>query len=550
LLRQGPPVAAGLLGLPGLTGWRGCKGRSLETRVTSNGRAFDGGMCASSVAAPRPPLHVDALEKFVDPLPVPRVIMPAARSPEPTERGDLYRVSMRETEVRVHRDVPPTRMWGYAGEVPGPTFETRRGRPLSIEWVNELPLLHFLPVDRSLHGVHGAPEVRTVVHVHGARVAPESDGHPEDWYPPGASRLAHYPSQQDAATLWYHDHAMGIERLNSYAGLFGLFIVRDAVEDALRLPAPPYEIPLFLFDRSLSADGQLDYPVSGDVERPWVPEVFGDAWLVNGKLFPYLDVEPRRYRFRIINASNARFYILSLSGRRPMVQLGADQGLLQAPVAQTRLTLAPAERADVLVDFAAAGGETIVLLNGAAPLLQFRVAQGAPVRAPALPPRLRPVERIDERSARMTRTLTLDEYEEPKTQRMVMLLNATYWRQPVTETPELDSCEIWSFVNLTEDTHPIHLHLVRFQILDRQAFRPDEFRLRRELVWLGPRVRPQASESGWKDTVPAHPGMVTRIIMRFEGYVGRYVWHCHVLEHAANEMMRPYEIVAPARPPK
>ena len=165
------------------------------------------------------------------------------------------------------------------------------------------------------HTIHGAeadkPAVRTVVHLHGAKTGPESDGYPEDWMVPGKSSLYYYPNQQDAAMLWYHDHALGINRLNVYAGLLGAFFIRDGVEEALNLPKGKCELPLILYDRLLTRDGQLLYPVSPDPQAPWVPEIFGNAILVNGKLFPYLEVEPRRYRFRVLNASNARFYNLS-----------------------------------------------------------------------------------------------------------------------------------------------------------------------------------------------------------------------------------------------
>jgi FtsP/CotA-like multicopper oxidase with cupredoxin domain len=184
-----------------------------------------------------------------------------------------------------------------------------------VEWVNELPAKHFLPIDHSLHGAEaGLPEVRGVVHLHGAKAPPASDGYPEDWYAPGKSAVCYYPNRQDAAMLWYHDHTMGINRLNTYAGLFGAFIVRDAFEDALQaFQSGPFEIPLVICDRLLRKDGQLDYPVSDVAGAPWVPEVFGNAFLVNGKLFPYLDVEPRKYRLRLLNACNGRFLHLVFS---------------------------------------------------------------------------------------------------------------------------------------------------------------------------------------------------------------------------------------------
>jgi spore coat protein A, manganese oxidase len=500
-----------------------------------------------------PPLHPESLARFVDPLPIPAVLAPDGTRPDPDDaRVSLpyYRVAMREAELKVHRDLPPTRMWTYNGTVPGPTFETRSGRGLLVEWSNELPEHHFLPIDHSLHGAHAdAPEVRTVVHVHGAKAPPGSDGFPDDWYIPGRSATHHYPNRQDAATLWYHDHAMGIERLNQYAGLFGVFIVRDDAEDALQLPTGPHEIPLAICDRLLEASGQLRYPVSDVADAPWVEDVQGDVHLINGKLFPFLEVEPRRYRFRLVNASNGRFYFFSLSGGLAMLQIGTDQGLLPAPVPLKSMMLAPAERADVVVDFGEVAGQTVTLLSQTQSILEFRVAPAtsAPAKAPPLPARLRTIAKLAPSSAARTRVLTLNEYKDRGLHRMLMLLNGTLWRQPVTENPELDSVEIWSFLNTTEDTHPIHLHLVRFQILDRQTFDDDEYLLSKKVHFMGPPVPPPPQEAGWKDTVQAPPGVITRIIARFEGFAGRYVWHCHVLEHAANEMMRPFEVVARPR---
>ena len=217
---------------------------------------------------------------------------------------------------------------------------------------------------------------------------------------------------------------------------------------------------------------------------------------------------------------------------------------MPAPVALTTLTLAPAERADLIVDFGGSSGQNVILKSQSFELMQFRVAGGTGDEARPLPAKLRSVPRLSPRSAAKTRILTLDEYKDPNTQRMLMLLDATYWKQPVTENPVIDTVEIWSLVNLTEDTHPIHLHLVRFQILDRQVFDMDEYLKTGTMVTVGGPTPPEPGEAGWKDTVRVSPGSVTRIIARFEGYTGRYVWHCHVLEHAANEMMRPFEVVA------
>ncbi len=480
-----------------------------------------------------------ALTKYVDVLPIP------ARA-HPTSKGH-YRIVMREFQAKIHRDLPPTTFWGYNGMSPGPTFEARSGEPITVEWVNNLPARHLLSVDYTLHGAgNNIPEVRAIVHLHGGKVPPDSDGNPEMWTSPGQSKTCFYPNNQDAAGLFYHDHAMGITRLNSVAGLFGQFLLRDAFEDSLGLPAGPYEIPLCIYDRLFQIDGQLQYP-----KAPWTADYNGNAVLLNGKLFPFLAAEPRVYRFRLLNCSNGGFFTFSFSkddlnlipGSEPFHMIGSDQGLLAAPVPMKNLTLAPGERADIIMDFAAYQGKTIYLKHSSAPIMQIRVsAAKAPAVAP-LPAQLRSITRIPESAAIKTRELTLVDYKDAAGHPTHMLLNGAHYKMPVTETPALDSTEIWTLINLTDDTHPIHLHLVRFQILDRRRFDFEIYKKTGKLVYTGPAIPPEAHEAGWKDTVRADVLLVTRIIVKFEGYKGRYVWHCHVLEHEDNEMMRPYEVI-------
>lgn len=499
-----------------------------------------GGLCKHAVADQTTvPKLIDPtrLTPFVDPLPIPEVLRPKAGVP--------LRIAMRESSQRLHRDLPPTRLWTYGNSMPGPTIEARSGDVLQVEWSNQLPLQHFLPIDHHVCGAEpGTPDVRGVVHVHGARVPAKDDGYPTDWFVPGQSRRQTYPNKQDAATLWYHDHTMGIERLNLYAGLFGMYLLRDEHELSLGLPSGEFELPLMLTDRLLTEDGQLYYPVSGVSDAPWVPEVFGDAMLVNGKLMPRLDVQARRYRFRVLNAANGRFFRLSLRGQKPFVQIGSDQGLLAVPVTQTSLFLAPGERADLVLDFAGMGGGAIELMNDALPLMQFKVGAGQVSDTSRVPATLRDVPRVAETSASHTRVLTIDEYSDCVATPMLMLLDGKHWHEPVSEKPKLGSTEIWSFLNLTDDTHPIHLHLVRFQILDRRPFDVGQYMDSKTIRYTGPAQSPPPHEAGWKDTAQVYPGMVTRYIITFEGYTGRYVWHCHLLEHASNEMMRPFEVVA------
>jgi spore coat protein A len=483
----------------------------------------------------------DNLTPFVDALPVP----PVAKAKGTHKGSPLYRIAVRESFFKLHRDVPATRFWGYGGIVPGPTIEARSGDEIFVEWPNELPTKHFLPIDHNLMGAEAnRPEVRTVVHLHGAKAAPESDGYPEDWYVPGRSVTYRYPNRQDAALLWYHDHAMGINRLNICAGMAGLYTIRDAFEDALNLPRGEFEIPLVLMDRMIRQDGQIYYPVSRLKNAPWIPEYFGNAVLINGKLLPYLEVQPRKYRFRLLNASNGRFYFLSLSNGLAFQQIGSDQGLLAAPVELKRLDIAPGERVDLVVNFGEQAGANILLNNLSTTLMEFRVASGKAQDESVLPKLLRPVPRTAESSAVRTRRLTLEEVDNVLAEPVTHLLDGKRWHDPISERPVLGTTEIWEFLNLTDDSHPIHLHLVRFQILDRRTIEVAAYVYGKKLRYTGPAVPPDPNEAGWKDTVRAAPASSTRIIVHFEGYTGRYVWHCHILEHEDNEMMRPYEVIA------
>ena len=495
------------------------------------------------VAKAPPLLNVDRLTPFVDPLPRPPIAQPIRKN-----RIPLFRIPIHEFSAQIHRDVPATRFWGYGNSVPGPTIEARSGQEILVEWQNKLPAKHFLPIDHNLMGAEkDNPEVRTVVHVHGAKVPPESDGYPQDWYVPGLSKTYHYPNQQDAAMLWYHDHAMGINRLNVCAGMFGAFIIRDSQEEALNLPNGDFEIPLILTDRMIRADGQLYYPVSQLADAPWLPEYFGDAVLVNGKLLPYLEVQPRKYRLRLLNGSNGRFYFLTLSNSQPFHHIGSDQGLLANPVEAQRLAISPGERMDLILDFTNHAGENIILNDQTVKIMQFRVAKAKVADPSSLPPNLRATPRTPESTAIRTRRLTLEEVDFLTGEPDFHLLDGKRWHEPISETPILDTTEIWELLNLTDDTHPIHLHLVRFQVLDRRPLNTGVYLYQKKLVYTGDAVPPEPHELGWKDTVRATPGACTRIIVNFSGYPGRYVWHCHILEHEDNEMMRPYQVIAPPK---
>ncbi len=497
-------------------------------------------------------LDASRLESFVDPLPLPVLQKPLdhrSSAQHGAANAPYYPIRMRAVESRFHRDLPPSPMWSY-GESSAPVlFEAQSGQGVLIDWINDLPPQHLFALDPPHHGMgamgmESAPPTRAVTHLHGARVPSISDGYPDDWFAPGNRKLCYYPNRQEATALWMHDHAMGVNRFNIFAGLMGWYLIRDEVEQGLGLPSGKYELPLLLYDRSFTPDGRLYYPNPPD-EGAWAQEFLGDAMVVNGKIRPYHDVEPRRYRLRIANTANSRFFSLSFSNGQSFHAIGSDQGLLSAPVEMTRLVIAPAERADIVVDFREARGQSVVLHSDSLDLMQFRVGKDAVDDSSQLPKSLRHIERIAERTAVRTRFMTLDEYDSDNGMAMVMLLNRKHWMDPVTERVKLNSVEIWSLANLTQDTHPIHLHMVRFQVLDRRSFSVDDYLATNALPlrYTGPASEPEAHEMGWKDVVQCPPGMVTRIIVPFQGYAGRYVWHCHILEHEANDMMRPYEVL-------
>jgi len=513
-----------------------------------------------------------SLERYIDPLPIPKRLIP-----ENTGKGGTqYRVRMLEFTQQLHSQLPPTRLWGYEGHYPGPTFEALRGEPIAVQWENHLPSQHIFQVDSRVHGaMPPAPAVRTVPHLHGSRSPSDSDGLPEKWFTSGQSARYRYPNDQAAATLWYHDHAVGITRLNVYAGLSGFFLLRDNDELSMGLPSGEYEVPLVLQDRTLDDQGQLVYsPTFDDGQSPlpglWAPELFGDLPVVNGAIYPYLQVEPRRYRLRLLNSSNSRFLNLffnlaksptDIPALRPFHQIGTDGGFLPSPVALTHLLLAPAERADLIVDFSAVEGKTVTLSNNAAApfpgwdtlrprhlalyeLMQFRVTLPLSSKGKSFSiPSPRPFPRLDESKSVATRDFVLSETMDAQGRSLGVFINGKGYDEPVTEIVKLGSIEKWRFINSTEDAHPMHLHLVQFQILERQGFNPAA--LRDGTVQLvGTRRLPAANEAGWKDTAVVSPREVLTIVVRFEGYTGRYVYHCHMLEHEDNDMMRPFEVTA------
>jgi spore coat protein A, manganese oxidase len=494
-----------------------------------------------------PLLRIESLERFVDPLPTPPRALPLRSSSKEAQ----FRIPIREFRARCHRDMAPTIFWGYDGCCPGPTFDVERGQAITVEWVNQLPPRHLFPIDHTLCGAESdKPAARTVTHLHGGRVRPEDDGYPERWIVPGESARCFYPNEQDATALFYHDHAMGITRLNAAAGLVGLYLIRNEHERSLGLPAGEFEVPLVLFDRSFLPDGRIFYPVAGDPESPWVSEYYGGGILVNGKLFPYLEVQPRLYRFRILNASNGGFYRVNFgSGATARdaaityLLIGSDQGFYREPQPVDEAILGPGERGDILFDFGPVAGKRVYLRTGFGGIAEFRVGSGVVRETAGIPKMMRAIDPLPVASAAAVRRLTLGDQQDRLGRSHRMLLNASRWSMPVSEKPALNSVEVWEFINLTDDTHPIHLHLVRFQVIGRRKFDLNAYLLTRKVVYEGPESAPFAWEQGWKDTVRCNPMTVTRIIAKFEGFAGRYVWHCHMLEHEDNEMMWPYEVV-------
>ncbi len=507
------------------------------------------------------PSDPSTVPKFVDELPIPPVI----KFSRIVDGKLYYEVHMIESRHCFHKCFPKTTIWGYDGMYPGPTFEVVRDQSILVKWINDLPFKHFLPVDRTLHGAIDTPEVRTVVHLHGANVSPDSDGSPEAWFTNYYAlagkqferKVYEYTNHQQATTLWYHDHSLGTTRLNVYAGLAGFYFIRDTLEEKLKLPMEEYEIPLMIQDKSFNKDGSLFYPEVPPFPVPVrpsvVPAFLGNTIVVNGKVWPHFKVEPRKYRFRILNASNTRAYTISLSNEQDFYQIGTDGGLLTNPIQLKSIILEPAERTDIIIDFSNLNGKSITLVNSdtnpnTSVIMEFRVI--LPLKEEdksEIPENLYPTEHIEESMAEKARDLTLsattDEYGRP-----MLLLNNLMWHDPATEKPEFDSIEIWNLINLTTFPHPIHVHLVQFKILDRRPFNLQLYQDKGILEYTGPAIQPREYERGWKDTVRTDPGMVTRIIMHFKDHSGDYVWHCHILEHEDHDMMRPFRIIKDCKP--
>jgi len=548
-----------------------------------------------------------------------------------------------------------TMVWGYQGKVrlldgtilqsfansPSASFIATRGIPSNVTWVNNIDIPQFLPVDTTINWANPVGGVTSPVplvpHLHGGEVQSFSDGGPNSWFTydgqlgstystngafstiPSNKATYYYPNAQNPTTLWYHDHAMGMTRLNVMSGLAGFYLLKEApTTTTITTPTAnnfdqyltqhfPYgisEIPIAIQDRTFKTNGELWFPTVGinpTIHPYWMPEFFGNTIMVNGKVWPNLNVTQGWYRFRVLDGSNARFYTLSFSNKMPFTVIGTEGGYLQQAVALNSITIAPGERADILVDFSAVPvGTKIVLTNtakapfpgGAAAdpqtvgqIMQFTVkatsAANPGAAKPVLPTGLNPTLPLGAfptlsappNTQKITRTLF--EVQGPAGPLMVTV-NGQVFDGYISETPKNGTTEDWVIVNLTADTHPIHTHLASFQLVSRQPFQAAKY-MKDWLAINAPNVPPFAvnyiptsldptpylqgkakpalpNEMGWKDTVQMNPGEVTIIRIRFLQQDGSaypfdptqgpgYVWHCHIVDHEDNEMMRPYKVV-------
>jgi spore coat protein A len=525
------------------------------------------------------------LTKYLEP-----VHLPGAGIVVATPSGtNEYSFVQKEISRQLHPQLPSTPLWAYddgsglAGQAGsfGMAVVGHSGTPLDVSFENNLPSTYpdWIPVDTRLTPLGN--QVRLMTHLHGGFVEAASDGNPAvtpNGFGQGEIQTVHYTNQQPqmpAEMLWFHDHGLGATRLNVFAGLAAGYILYDefdtgGADNANGLPSGPYEIPLVVQDRQFNADGTFLYPTSDISGATWIGEYFGDVMLVNGKVWPFLEVEPRLYRFRILNGCNARILNLDIGGAR-MWQIGAEGGMWDQPVPVTQLVLAPAERADVLVDFSQIPVRTTHMKNSKPPspvstpapplaaVMQIRVGKTTPV-PPSIPTTLVGGRKADLRNPVTTRYITLNEIDVDEPSWFLNLNGVHFEDGPVTETPQVGTVEDWVYVNVTGDTHPMHTHLVTFQVVGRTPFDAAAYEEAYEgpngvpggidptPFATGPMLPPDPTERGFKDTVKANPGYFTTIRAKFELPAGvtapqTYVHHCHIVEHEDNDMMRPFTVM-------
>jgi spore coat protein A, manganese oxidase len=528
------------------------------------------------------------LTKYLEPLPLPGAGIVVATP----SASNTYSFTQREISRQLHPHLPPTPLWAYddgsglAGQAGsfGMAVVAQSGTPLTVNYRHELPETYpgWLPVDTRLTPLGN--QVRLMTHLHGGFVAGASDGNPAvtpNGFGPGETQSVYYTNQRPqmpASLLWFHDHGLGTTRLNVFAGLAAAYILRDAFDtgsepNPIGIPGGAYEIPLVVQDRQFNPDGTFLYPTTDIEGATWIGEYFGDTMLVNGKVWPFLEIEPRMYRFRILNGCNARILNLDIGGAS-FWQIGAEGGMFDIPVPVKELVLAPAERADVLVDFTKFAGQTLVVKNHKpsrpvttpAPnlehVMQLRVGTTVSHSGPtSIPSTLLGGRRADLSDPVATRYITLNEIDIDDPTWFLNLNGVHFDEGPVTETPKVGTVEDWVYVNLTGDTHPMHTHLVTFQVIGRTPFDVEAYEEAHERpngvpggidptpYATGPMLPPAPEERGFKDTVKANPGYFTTIRAKFDlpqnvAAPQKYVYHCHIVEHEDNDMMRPFMVEA------
>jgi spore coat protein A, manganese oxidase len=472
-----------------------------------------------------------AVTPFQIPLPVPPILQPTRID----NTTDYYEITQKEGQVKILPGLRTT-VWGYNGIFPGPTIVARRGRQVMVRHRNELP-------------------VPVVVHLHGGKTPPESDGYPTDLILPAhatnkavamhkghstVSGIGHgfkdytYPNEQQSATLWYHDHRDMFTGPQVYKGLAGFYIVHDAVEDELPLPKGDKDIPLMIADHVFNEDGSFFYPsLDPTLNEQGLADgyhdgVQGDTILVNGAPFPFLEVSNTRYRFRFLNASNRRIYRLALepppSEGAAFIQIGSDGGLLSAPFPQKELLISPAERFDVVIDFSHyAVGTQVVLKNldgedRTSQVMRFDVVRSQRDDS-AIPDRLTSDEEpLDPAQAEVTRRVVFRRFG-----KRFRINGKEFDPNHIEFRPRLNSTEIWEV--FADTSHPFHLHLAHFRVLSRNN------------------QKTFPSDVGWKDTVHVGARQMVRVIARFAPYRGKYIYHCHIMEHEDLGMMDNFEVI-------
>ncbi|MFI9173096.1 multicopper oxidase family protein [Streptomyces lincolnensis] len=436
-------------------------------------------------------------------VPMPRI--PVQRPSRVVDGTAYYAVDMREAEAQILPGAR-TRVLTYGGAFPGRTFLAARGRRTVVSRLN------------SLH-------MPTSVHLHGAHVPPEHDGGPMDLIAPGARRSYTYDNEQTHANLWFHDHAHHHESEHVYRGLSAFYLLTDRTERSLPLPSGEFDVPILLRDARFDTDNQLVYAMDDFLNRNTI--------LVNGRPWPYFRVAARKYRFRILNSTNLRFFTLKLSDGGSFTQIGSDGGLLAEPFETTELRLSAGERADIVVDFARYPvGHSVELINDNGPgpaehvgkVMRFDVTRTAADDS-SVPARLRTLPALPAPTVERTVDLRMDEDGRPHPRAYID--EKLYDHDRVDTEIRYGATELWTVRNVNRlAPHNFHMHLVQFRVMERNG-RP---------VTGGP-------EGGLKDTVTLLAGETVKLQATFTGHRGTYVYHCHMLDHSAMGMMATMKIV-------